>query len=142
MLQTKTEEQHEVNGTILHSKLFINVSDIMFSIENGTILAYAKKGYILNKTEQVETIDPTDPDEVVITEVTTQHRVNVKISKLTYTETDIKGLFDLNGISFNSDNANLLLTSLKSASDLIAMYVVQNDPNNNFGLSIDKWEIV
>jgi hypothetical protein len=130
MLITKVAETINLdNGQQITERIFLDITNINFSLKDDQIGAFIKMGY-----EVTELIPMTDGETQIVERVISHKPKNFNDARL-------KELLDANGIVFNSDASNFLLREMITNAIPILQSVITLDPQEYFGLTIDKWEV-
>jgi hypothetical protein len=129
MLITKVKETITLNsGQVITEKIFLDITNISFGINDGKIIAYIKMGY---ETDQI----------VPMTEGEIETGFNqISHKGKSFTDDRLKEMLDANGIVFNSDASNFLLREMIDNNLTILLSVITEEPGEYFGLTADKWE--
>lgn len=115
------------NGTEqMTGKLYSKVTQVNFLNVDNNIVVYNEIGVI--KTENVEGLGEITSHSPIVNR------------PLKYTQEEMKALIDATGINFNAGLTNLLIDEINAFVDAIITNHITNNPQNYFGLTIDKWE--
>jgi hypothetical protein len=130
MLITKVAETINLeNGKQITERIFLDITNVNFGLKDDQIGAFIRMGY-----EVTELIPMTDGETQIVERVISHKPKNFNDARL-------KELLDANGIVFNSDASNFLLREMITNAIPILQSVITVDPQDYFGLTIDKWEI-
>ena len=126
MITTITEETYYQGTEQKTGKLYTNVKQVNFCNSDNTIVIYHEIGSIETKTDEIA------GDYTV--------HVQLKNNAIAYTQNEMKTLIDATGRNFNADSTNLMLDEINQYVDDILLAEITSNPQNYFGLTVNKWE--
>ena len=126
MVQTIVKENYVQGTEQKNGTIFVETNLTSFLNGSNGIVVYLNIGVI----EDVVSLDPP-------IEYTVKKPLNTRV--INFSQEEIKTLIEETGQDFNSPITNLLITELNRFSDKIILDDITQNPQNYFGLSIDKW---
>lgn len=127
MIQTITDQNYTKGTEQKTGKLYVDINQCNFLNLDNSIVVYFNIGEIL-----------VEHDEILFEDITTYPILETK--PITYTQEEMKVLIESTGKNFNDPVTNLLIDQINVFSNDIILEDITLNPQNYFGLTVDKWE--
>ena len=128
MIKTIANENYVKGTEQKNGFLYVDTNQTSFLNLDNSIVIY------LNIGEIVEEFD-LDLQE----NITKYPLLNTRVLK--YTQQELKSLIEATGENFNAPITNLLINEINRFSDKIILSDITLNPQNYFGITVEKWVV-